>query len=157
MQEPERAGEDPAEYRTAPECTDRLTMQPVLRLTGWGAGLEGQPHPHPEWSSGFCFPKDSPGPVPVTEDAAISSPKKSGASMPLTASLHMYVQVGGSKCTDVLSNVLVLSPIVSSAFSSEAHLRSTRTTACPLCPSSRSVGTSRRGRGTGGRRTRAEA
>lgn len=45
--------------------------QPNFLIEGAGDGVEGPEHPHPEWRWGFCLPLESPGPTPVTDDAAI--------------------------------------------------------------------------------------
>jgi hypothetical protein len=82
MQEPELTAPEPEEYFTAgDEAECRLKQEVLLRL---GDALEffGTQHPQPECSSGFCSPCDSPGPVPVTEEAAILSPKKVGRPCP---------------------------------------------------------------------------
>jgi hypothetical protein len=78
------------EYLEAPEKEEYLLKQPVFLTAAeegvWG-GLE---HPHPELFCGLYIPFDSPGPTPVTDEAAICSPKKRRASLPHP---HILVQI----------------------------------------------------------------
>jgi hypothetical protein len=58
---------------TTGEDEECLLTHPRRLLAGFLASSGFPPHPHPQWFSGFWRPFESPGPVPVTEDAAIFS------------------------------------------------------------------------------------
>ena len=72
---------------------ESLTKQPLFKGGAEEDDELDRPHPHPECSPGFCFPLESPGPTPVTDDATIFFSKKNRASLPLAHILaHKYVR-----------------------------------------------------------------
>lgn len=80
-----------AECLTTGEDEECLLTHPRRLLTGFFASSGSPPQPHPQWFSGFWRPFESPGPVPVTEDAAILNSKKMGRPCPRSTSLYMYL------------------------------------------------------------------
>jgi hypothetical protein len=78
-------------YLTADPPAKPFKEQPLLLTTTLGGVVGEGKHPQPLLFWGLYNPKDSPCPVPVTEEAAISTPKKKGASMPERTSMQQYL------------------------------------------------------------------